>query len=186
MPPPPATQTNITNAIDAVQMTGASVPRSGFFTNPDFSLEFQYWKIGSTSGYVERNADIQRKVMVMRKGQELRQNILHNVELGQQYKIRFLVNVQGADQIDMRIRVRLRFRNNDLENGPRNKVICNFFSYALRKKIQNTGGWQHIATDKFDMFDSDIMPWDGTVDFILFQMYLTPKTDGRAVFSWRA
>ena len=34
----------------------------------------------------------------------------------------------------------------------------------------NSGGWQHVVTEAFDMFDSNYMQWDGTFDFISFEM----------------
>lgn len=152
--------------------TDISVPKSGFFTNPGFEMDHQYWKTAATSGYITNDAQLKHNVMVMKRGQALRQNVMDNAVLGQQYQFGFNIKLANVDAIKMRIILRMKFTNNDLQNGPCPKHTCNFYKRPLVKSIRSSGGeWQHVVTEKFDMFD-DFMDWSqyGTVDFILFEM----------------
>lgn len=155
-----------------VSKVGTSLPKSGFFINPGFEMDHQYWKYASTSGYIAKDDRLRRNVMVMKRNQVLRQNVLENAVPGQQYQFGFNIKLTDIDAIEMRIILRMKFINNDLENGPCHKSVCNFYKRPLATTIRRSqGGWQHVVTEKFDMFN--FTDWDayGNADFILFQMF---------------
>lgn len=65
----------------------------------------------------------------------------------------------------------MRFLNNDpSKTGMCPRATCNIFERPLNKKVKNTGGWQEVVTEEFEMF-GNYTEWDGEVDYIYFQMY---------------
>ncbi len=168
----------------ATRTAEIKVPASGFFANPAFELGLQYWKYAATTGHVRRDPKIGGNVMVMRRGKVLRQNVLPRVIPGEKYQFGFWTSISGVKSVDFRIMMRLRFINEDLENGPCHKPICNYFNRPLAKNVKANGGnWQHVISDEFDFF-GNFTEWEkyGKVDFILFQL-LTRNLGSTGEFS---
>lgn len=168
--------TNSTDSTNTTTMTSSpaeiSVPTSGFFANPSFDLEYQYWKFTPAPDHIVRDARLRRNAMVLGPGSYLRQNILPRSVPGQTYQFGFNVKMTNVESIELVAVIRMRFLNNDPTNGPCPRAVCNLFRRPLRKVVESNGGaWQPVVSDKFDMFDPDYMSWDGTVDFIMFQLF---------------
>lgn len=103
---------------------------------------------------------------------------------GKRYQFGFWVSITGVDSIDFRSIMRMRFVNNDKENGPCHKDVCNFFTRPLAKNVKSNGGnWQQVISDEFDFF-GNFTEWQeyGEVDFILFQL-LTRNLAASAEYS---
>ena len=149
--------------------TDVSVPTTGFFTNPNFDYSYQYWMYSSTAATLRKDPDLNRDVMVMKRGSVLTQNIRKNVIPGKSYRFSFLTKIENIDSVDMVIVIRVKLNNNDLINGPCNKVVCNFWARPLNRKIDRLdGGWQEVVTDSFRI--DNFTEWNGSVDLVTFQM----------------
>jgi hypothetical protein len=149
--------------------TDLSVPTSGFLANPDFEYSYQYWTYSSTAATLRKDPDLNRDVMVMKRGSALTQNILKNVIPGKLYRFSFLTKIESADSIDMIMVIRVKFINNDVINGPCNKAICNLYVRPLNRKIDRLhGGWQEVVTEQFMI--ANFTEWNGSVEIITFQM----------------
>lgn len=112
-------------------------------------------------------------MMVLKRGNALRQNIAPLAIPGKAYQFGFHVKMSNVQSINMRIVVRMRFKNNDTsENGVCRRPVCNLWARPLTRTIRNSGGWQEVVTEEFEMF-GNYTEWDGEVDFILFQMVAT-------------
>lgn len=152
--------------------TDFSVPTSGFITNPNFVYDHQYWQNGPTAGYLRRDADLNRDVMVLRSNTTLSQNVLKQVVPGKTYnRIKFLTKISNVDAVNIGVTLRMRFNNTNLKTGPCSRSICNFQERLLNTTVRRgDGGWQEVITDEFDMF-GNFTEWDGSVDFIMFQLF---------------
>ena len=149
--------------------TDLSVPTSGFFANPSFEYSYQYWMYSSSAATLRKDPDLNRDVMVMKRGSVLTQNILKNVVPGKSYRFSFLTKIESVESIDMIIVIRVKFNNNDLINGPCNKAVCNLYVRPLNRKIDRLdGGWQEVVTQQFMI--ANFTDWNGSVDIITFQM----------------
>lgn len=163
---------NATSSPTSSPVPVIDIPRSGFFYNPNFELNTQYWKYASTMGHVTYDPDISANAMIMRRGRVLRQNVLARVVPAQKYQFGFWVSIRNVESIDFRIIMRMRFRNSAAPAGPCHKPICNFFIRPLARNVKANGGnWQQVITEEFDFFGNHtkLDPY-GEVDFMLFQL----------------
>ena len=152
-----ATHANATNTTAPAPVwtadTSIPVAYSGFFANPTFELNHQYWKQSRFSGSVRHDPTLDQPVMAMKYNQVLRQNIISHMNPGESYQFGFWTKITGADWAKFRVIMRMRFLNEDLENGPCRKSVCNFFARALAKSVRGGGGqWQQVVSEEFDMF----------------------------------
>jgi hypothetical protein len=161
--------------VDDVKMTkvdmgssGAVVPKSGFFINPTFQYSYQYWTYSSTAATLRLDPDLNRDVMLMKRGSVLSQNIHKNIVPGALYRFSFQIKIENIDHVDMLIVLRVKFNNRDLINGPCNKAICNFYVRPLNRRIRASGGWQEVITDEVSI--KNYTDWNGSVDFVSFQL----------------
>ena len=134
-------------------------------------MDHSFWKHASSAGYVTYDADIRHNVMVLKRGNVLRQNILENAVPNQRYQFSFWVKMIGMNALDLKVVFRLRFSNNDLKNGPCNKSVCNLYERPriTTVKADGTGAWQQLITEEFTMF-GNWTQWKGETSFILFEM----------------
>ncbi|KAL7554934.1 hypothetical protein ACHAWF_018496 [Thalassiosira exigua] len=172
------TETNATSAnttseaiAETTAPTDVVVSTSGFFTNPNFDQGYQYWKYARNAPTIRMDPDINRNVMVVKRGRVLRQNVLPYTVPGKAYQFGFRSKITGTDSVEMRIIVRMRFRNNDLENGPCPRAVCNFNVRPLRRTIRASDGWDDVISQEFDMFNYTELEEYGEPDFILFQLF---------------
>jgi hypothetical protein len=157
---------SITNATDF------SVPTSGFIINPNFVYSHQYWQNAPAAGYLRKDAELNRDVMVLRHNSTLSQNVLKQVVPGKTYnRYRFLIKLSNVDSINLGITLRMKFSNKDIQHGPCSRPVCNFQVRLLNTTVtRGDGGWQEMVTDEFEMF-GNFTEWDGSVDFIMFQAF---------------
>lgn len=158
----------------------AALPQ-GFISNPSFEFNHANYMFSTFAGYIKYDSDIERNVMVLPQGKVMRQNILDTAAEDETYQFSFLLKLVNVDHVDLRIVLRLRFENNDLDNGPCRKDVCNFFRKVFARDIKPTtenNGWQRILTNKVHMF-GNYTQWNGSTDFILMQVFpAEPLPDG--------
>lgn len=109
--------------------------------------------------------------MQLKKGQVLRQEITDTAIPGEHYSFGMWVRlVNSARPITLKVIIRMRFTNNDRVYGPCKNPICNLYERPVTATIRPNGEeWQYVIAQDFDMY-GNYTEWDGTVDFILFQV----------------
>ena len=127
----------------------------------------QYWKYAPTSGYVTQ--DEGRNVMVLKRGKVLRQDVLDTAVPDEKYQMSFWAKLVGMESVDVKIVLRMRFQNNDVVYGPCPRNVCLLYERILRTKLTGSGSWQRVVAEEINMF-GNYTDWDGSVDFILFEM----------------
>ena len=142
--------------------------RHGFIKNPDFAMNFQYWKSINAAGDAVYDDEQGKTVASLKSGRRLIQNIESEVVPGDKYQFAFWAKLTGAPSVKTQVIVRMRFENEDLVNGPCRRSICNIFLRPLRKTIKGSG-WQRILSNEFTMF-GDYTKWPGKPSFILFSV----------------
>ena len=152
--------------------TDFSVPSSGFIINPNFVYSHQYWQGGPTAGYLRKDAELNRDVIVMRNNTILSQNVLKQVVPGKTYnRFKFLTKISNAKMANIGIILRMKFSNTNLLNGPCSRSTCYFQERLLNATVKRgDGGWQEVLTDEFGMF-GNFTEWEGSVDYIMFQVF---------------
>jgi hypothetical protein len=155
---------------NATSPSDVSVPTSGFFANPNFEYSFQYWVYSTAAPALRKDPDLNRDVMVMKRGSILTQNILARVAPGGSYRFSFLTKIANIDSVDMLVVLRMKFINNDVINGPCSKPVCNLYERPLTRNIKRAGGgWQEVVTEQFEMF-GNYTEWNGSVEFMVVQI----------------
>ncbi|KAL7463535.1 hypothetical protein ACHAXS_003891, partial [Conticribra weissflogii] len=139
----------------------------GFLSNPDFVENHKYWKYARNSGYITQ--DDGRNVMVLGRGKLMRQDVLDTAVPDKSYQMSFYAKFTGVASVDVKILLRMRFKNNDLVYGPCTQRVCNLYERPLRTKLRGAGTWHHVVADEFRMF-GNYTDWDGSVDFIIFEL----------------
>jgi len=143
----------------------------GFLKNPDFAMNYQYWMPSIRSGDIIHNDELGKNVMRLKRGQMAMQNIAEHAIPNERYQFTFWAKLSGAPKVEVRAIARMRFQNNDTENGPCKRSVCNLYAKPLVKVIEQNGmEWQRILSDEFNMF-GDYTTWDGTVSFIRFTVF---------------
>ena len=148
-------------------------PVAGFISNPKFAYGHAHYKFSSSAGYVKYDPDIGQNAMILPSGKVLRQNVIDTAVQDETYQFSFMVKLVNVESVNLRIVMRMRFTNNDVENGVCKRETCNFFRRALARDIHATkenNGWQRVITSKVRLF-GNYTDWDGNVDFILMQIF---------------
>ena len=148
-------------------------PREGFISNPKFEYNHAHYKFSRSAGHVDFDPDIGMNTMILPSGKVMRQNVIDTVVEDETYQFSFLIKLVNVESVDLRMVMRMRFENNDTVDGPCKREICNFFRRALARNIRATtenNGWQRVTTSAVHMF-GNYTEWDGTVDFILMQLF---------------
>ena len=108
--------------------------------------------------------------MSLRRGKVLRQKVLVRVAPNTPHTLSFWTSVTGVNHVDLRVVMRLRFKNEAGEDGPCRRAVCNFNQRALAKRVGSANGaWQKVIIPNFTL------PWnytelEGQTDFVLFQL----------------
>lgn len=148
-------------------------PLQGFISNPKFEYNHAHYMFSRSSGYVKYDPDIGQNAMVLPSGKVMRQNIVDTAVEDETYQFSFLMKLVNVESVNLRIVMRMRFENNDVENGPCKQEVCNFFRRALARDFSATkenNGWQRVITSRVHMF-GNYTQWNGNVDFILMQVF---------------
>ena len=98
----------------------------------------------------------------------MRQDILETAVPNELSQMSFKVKLIGMESVTLKIILRMRFQNNDLEYGPCPRKTCLLYERPLRTTVTGSGSWQRIVADEFNMF-GNYTDWDGSADFILFE-----------------
>ena len=107
--------------------------------------------------------------MVLKSGQVMRQDVLDTATPNEKYQMTFWAKLTGMESVDVKILLRMRFRNNDLVYGPCPRTTCVLYERLLRTKLTGSGTWQRVVAEEFRMF-GNYTDWDGSADFILFEV----------------
>ena len=148
-------------------------PREGFISNPKFEFNHAHYKFNRVAGYVKYDPYIGQNAMILSSGKSMRQNVIDTAVEDETYQYSFLMKLVNVESVNLRIVMRMRFENNDVENGPCKREVCNFFRRALARNIYATeenNGWQRVMTSRVHLF-GNYTEWDGNVDFILMQVF---------------
>ena len=143
----------------------------GFLKNPDFAMSFQYWKAIAAAGDTVFDPEQGKEVARLRRGKRMMQNIVERAIPGDKYQFAFWAKFSGAPSVKTNVILRMRFKNDDLVNGPCKRAICNIFVRPLTTTIESNGRqWQRIVSDEFTMF-GNYTEWLGEPTFILFTVF---------------
>jgi hypothetical protein len=145
-----------------------------FLRNPNFVSGHEMWKMATSSGTNIYDDELGQHVMQIKKGEVLRQEITDTAIPGENYSFGFWVKLVNSNRpVSLKVILRMRFTNNDRIYGPCKNPICNLYERPVTATIKaGAESWQHIRANDFEMF-GNWTSWDGTVDFILFQVTTT-------------
>lgn len=123
------------------------------------------------SGTISYDSVLRQNVMSLKRGEVARQEISSSATPGASYSFGFWARLLNSDKaITLKVIIRMRFTNNDLIYGPCKNPICNLYERPVTATMAGgTSQWQHIIAETFEMY-GNYTAWNGTADFILFQV----------------